>query len=511
MRSKKSWTDERTTCSSKHKKMQTTSEEDFDPRISTSSITQRLMHGSLEELNQAAIEQVVEVDDDTPLEIYFTTASNLLKEAKASRESQDLERMYKCLIQYLILVVKKLPTHKDMEEDEDEESTYHQEYEYNLKKCDLVKQEIEKLRNQLTELYQTKNERVVSHDEEEVEKTETRTRTRNSDDDRRKSVIQPIVPTQTPVTIKKLDVPTSPMVLNKNYAAYKSAMKTMSNPNLISKTPTMLAQRSRNNPDVIVRVRLLPGIIEHEGPNTPNSVYHLVKQNKPQMRSQSLMYNVYQNRQPQQPSFQQPQSYQQPRSQQPQYVSQPSYTPINYQQQPRTQQQPQYVPQPNNRTSTSSTNIYPQTNSIETVYNSSIERVATNEQVQEYVGKQVGNLAQNEKVQKQVGAGVSNAAKNEKVQSSIGNVIASNSDNYLVQSLATNKQVQSTVGSAIANTAGNEKVQKAVGNAIHKAATDKEVQKKVATGFMTAAKGAFSLGKAGAKVGYNMYQDSNQQ
>ncbi|KAG2373602.1 hypothetical protein C9374_011891 [Naegleria lovaniensis] len=488
-----------------------------------------LLYSSLNDLNQAAIAQVMEVDDDTPLEIYFTTARNLLKEAKLCRESQDLEGMYKCLIQYLILVVKKLPSHKDLNVDEDQEESDEyikckQEYDYNFQKCDLVKQEIEKLRGQLNDLY----------DEQQKAKSKERMASlQDSDPLRRKSVIQPIVPSvAVNATTDKLPLPTSPSVLNKRFTM---SMRS-SNPNIICKTPTMIAQRSRDDPNRIVRVRLLPGIIAHEGTHTPTSVYHLVTPK--QMQDNFEKYRP----QPQQPLVRKtskqpppfPTSYQTPTNQQPSnmnYQQTPVYQ--QQQQQPTYQQQPpmyhsqqqqqyssiyqqatpvvQYTPQ----SQTYSTSIYPQsysqnTNYVESTYSNAVENVAYNERVQEYVGKQVGNLATNERVQKQVGSSISNAAKNQQVQSTIGNAIASSSDNSFVRSVATNQQVQSTVGSVIANTAGNEQVQKAVGNAIHRAANDKEMQKKVAKGFVSVAKGAFSATKAGANLGYQLYQENNK-
>ncbi|KAF0974512.1 hypothetical protein FDP41_006544 [Naegleria fowleri] len=486
-----------------------------------------LLYSSLNDLNQAAIAQVMEVDDDTPLEIYFTTARNLLKEAKLCRESQDLEGMYKCLIQYLILVVKKLPSHKDLNVDEDQEESDEyikckQEYDYNFQKCDLVKQEIEKLRSQLNDLY------------EEQRKAKAKERwasLQDSDSLRRKTVIQPIVPTvSVNATTDKLPLPASPSVLNKRFIMSIRS----SNPNIICKTPTMIAQRSRNDPNRIVRVRLLPGIIAHEGVHTPTSVYHLVT---PKQMKDNFENYMPQPQQPlrkmskQPPAF--PNSYQKPtnhppsnttyqQQQQPVYQQQPTmyqhppmFHPQQQQQQYSTYQQTTPVVQYTPSSQTYSTSIYPQSysqnNYVESTYSNAVENVAYNERVQEYVGKQVGNLATNEKVQKQVGSSISNAAKNQQVQSTIGNAIASSSDNSLVQSLATNQQVQSTVGTVIANTAGNEQVQKAVGNAIHRAANDKEMQKKVAKGFVSVAKGAFSATKAGASLGYQLYQENNQK
>ncbi|EFC40937.1 hypothetical protein NAEGRDRAFT_58932 [Naegleria gruberi] len=503
--------------------------------MSNTPTNQRLLYSSLEDLNKAAIEQMIEIDDDTPLEIYFETAKNLLKEAKLFRESQDLEGMYKALIQYLILVVKKIPTHADFDEEAEDFEKTKTEYDYNFQKCDLVKQEIEKLRGQLSELYEVSSPVIPQPTSKPVKPVTFQIPTSNSassspknDSDRRKSVIQPIMPVhETTSTLEKLPRPVSAKDLNKRF----SVAVRCKDPNTLYKTPTMIAQRSKNNSRTIHYVRLLPGIIEHESPNTPNSVYHLISPKQARMMKQQISSNfsqqqyqqpmyqgnypsyqpqsqpIYQqppkiSQQPSQPIYPQPTTYQnyEPNySVPPQYRSFQQHYQQQYQQQHQQQQQPQY------QVSTQSGNY------VQNAYNNGLERVANNDQVQEYVGRQVGNLAQNEQVQRKVGSGVSNAAKNEKVQSTIGTTIASNTDNVLIQTLATNKTVQSGIGNAIANTAGNEKVQKAVGNAIHKAANDKDMQKKVAKGFLAIGKGAFSAAKTGASAGYQLYKDSEQQ
>ncbi|KAL0479789.1 hypothetical protein AKO1_007479 [Acrasis kona] len=142
--------------------------------------------------------------------------------------------------------------------------------------------------------------------------------------------------------------------------------------------------------------------------------------------------------------------------------------------------------------------------------NQVLQRTVYNERVQETVGNKVGDWAQDEQVQGRVGSQLSSMANNKQYQGYIGDHIARNSDNVLVSSLARNEKVQSAIGTTVSNTVGNKEVQKAVGNTVHKMATDKEVQKKVAKGFVTVGKGAWSGTKMIGNFAYNQYNESQK-
>jgi hypothetical protein len=105
---------------------------------------------SIDELNELAIEKA---DSSFDLEnnVYeindlFVASRSLLKKAGSYKQQQDYERCYGYLIQYLVLVKKKLPLHPSIEE-------HHDEYEYNLRKCDLVKSELSQVKKILIDLY----------------------------------------------------------------------------------------------------------------------------------------------------------------------------------------------------------------------------------------------------------------------------------------------------------------------------------------------------------------------
>lgn len=147
-----------------------------------------------------------------------------------------------------------------------------------------------------------------------------------------------------------------------------------------------------------------------------------------------------------------------------------------------------------------------------------VSRVVHNEQIQQRLGSGVANLAQNEAVQQRIASGIGHFAENEKYRSAVGETIARSSDSAIVQQLARNKAAQQAVGTALAKTVGNKDVQRRVGQTVANSATNREVQQKVASGLMSmgamAVKGAKAGARAtvaGAKMGYEMYRDQNQQ
>lgn len=130
------------------------------------------------------------------------------------------------------------------------------------------------------------------------------------------------------------------------------------------------------------------------------------------------------------------------------------------------------------------------------------EKLANNENVQDFVGKGVSKLAENEYIQQKTSGVVRKFAENEEYQEYFGSMIASSTENEMIRKMAQNKDVQKAVGKTLSKTVGNTEFQKKTGKAIAKAATNKKVQKAAAKGIVSSAKGGWVLGKIGAKLGY---------
>ena len=83
-------------------------------------------------------------------------------------------------------------------------------------------------------------------------------------------------------------------------------------------------------------------------------------------------------------------------------------------------------------------------------------------------------------------------------------VVAEKSDNDVVKLVASNQQVQGYVGDSVASMAGNKDVQRAVANTLAAAAEDRETQKKVASAVWSGTKTSSSfladVGVAAAKA-----------
>lgn len=86
--------------------------------------------------------------------------------------------------------------------------------------------------------------------------------------------------------------------------------------------------------------------------------------------------------------------------------------------------------------------------------------------------------------------------------------MAQNSDNQIVRTLASNEQVQGYVGDSVSSLASNKEVQRSVGNALANAAEDRETQKKVASAVWSGAKTSSAFAGEIASQAARSYMDS---
>jgi hypothetical protein len=103
--------------------------------------TLSLFH-SIHDLNKYAIAQVIPCVASVPIMEYFIQAKSFLTQAAICQKSEDHEREYMFLVEYMILVIKRIPLHPGIYDS-------YEEYAFNKEKCYQVRLQIEKLRDQL--------------------------------------------------------------------------------------------------------------------------------------------------------------------------------------------------------------------------------------------------------------------------------------------------------------------------------------------------------------------------
>lgn len=285
-------------------------------------------------------------------------------------------------------------------------------------------------------------------------------------------------------------------------------------PPLMTQSFTMGNTKKRGGPRPLPGIAMKPSSRIIESSSTKNAaklILDSARVNEPQPRQvpRPSQSSSFMQPRPQSQQYSVPTQMQQSRPQSQQFgapMQQQSRSQNYAPQQFTPQEQPQYIPpQIQNR---SQSLIQPRHQNLsvsDQIVQKGMERVVMNDNVQQKVGNKIGEWAENEEIQGRVGDTVSNIANNKQYQNFIGESIARNSDNVIVCNIARNEQVQSVVGTTISNTVENKEVQKAVGGAVKKMATDRETQQKVAKGFMTVAKGAWTGTKTIGKFAYDQY------
>jgi hypothetical protein len=465
---------------------------------------------SIEELNQVAVTKAEELFDldnnEFEIQSLFNACKNLLKHAGQFKASEQYERCYVYLVQYLILVMKKLPQHPEVQH-------HAEELEFYQKKCDQVKLQLSELKKTLIALYEQvggNDEQESSEDnvEESVENQEKADSMEEADSHMQNNYEQHTIQ-QYQQQQEESEEKSAPQKHNIegnmeiNNKREESKVNNDNNYSTINCNEILLDKKA-----LMKKMRPLPGI-QYPSRIIHSSLTHREFQPKVHYRKVSLTHNtsdwhgtrIY----PLTNTIQTKLGVMQLSTQRQRHLVQQHRT-------QSVQQTPSHVPKymtPEKQQPTYQGSIqYQQEVIAVNVIDSSIpQMIVNNEHVQQRVGAGVARLAQNEQVQARVADGVANVARNEKVQQQMGDAIASNTDNVLIQHAARNETVQKAVGNALANTVGNKEIQRKAGNAVANMATNREVQKKVASGVLSAGKFGFSATKSLVKGGYEIYKN----
>lgn len=97
---------------------------------------------SIHELNKFAVAQVIPCVESIAITEYFTQARSFLQQAGICGKTEDKEREYMFLVQYLILVIKRIPLHPQI-------YAYYEEYAFNKEKCLQIRMQVEVIRDLL--------------------------------------------------------------------------------------------------------------------------------------------------------------------------------------------------------------------------------------------------------------------------------------------------------------------------------------------------------------------------
>jgi hypothetical protein len=442
---------------------------------------------SIDELNNVTVERANETFDlennDFAIDDLFNASHNLLTTAANYRQVNDYERCYAYLVQYLVLVMKKMNLHPDI-------GDYQSEYEIAKQQCEVVKSDLTEIKKILNFLYETKeqtNSEEVANTQVDFDdyQQQQQQQEENSFSSRR------TVRVNHKLMLKKI-TPLPGIQMPQRIITSSSTNKEWQPPRRYNKGRLIQTESRQVVPQYSYQSTSYPP----QQPQLKHQPQHVIT---PQTKSVPPIPQHVQQQYQQQKSQHQQQQYQYEYVQ-PQYVQQAQYIQPTYSH-PQQQQQYQqhYVEdQQINEVALSTSTAIP-------------AMFVQNEVVQQKVGQGVARLAQNEQVQQRVADGVSNAAQDRNVQHRVGTMIAQNSDNYLVQQAAQNEQLQKAMGTAVAKTIGNREVQKKIGDGVANLATNKQVQKKVANGFLSAGKFGFSATKTIAKSGYDIYKTQQQE